>query len=288
MDLMVPLGKSCMRWRRSDQAQQRLASIDRALWVIVVLLVTGVLYVARLFLLPIVLAVLFALTLSPLVRFARRRGIPGVLTASGLVVSLSMIGVVGAYLVSGPMVSFVERAPIIILEVNRKLSHLREPLETMSQASEQLAELTEGDDDPTVQDVRVREGGMLLEIADEVAAVLAIALVTVVLTLFLLVYNTLVYEKIVQAVPRFADKKIAVQTIHAMEREISRYLLSISIINFGLGVAVTTAMWLLEMPSPYLWGLMAALLEPDDGEGMLAACGHQFTSLHLDPGRPPT
>src|SRR5690606_25931795 len=44
------------------------------------------------------------------------------------------------------------------------------------------------------------------------------------------------------------------------ENEISRYLLAITIINAGLGVAVTIAMWLIGMPTPYLWGLMATLL----------------------------
>ena len=108
--------------------------------------------------------------------------------------------------------------------------------------------------------MRIQEPGLIVEAADEMLALGGIALVTVVLTLFLLVYNTLIYEKIVQAVPRFSDKKLAVQTIHEIEQEISRYLLSISIINLALGVAVAVAMWLLEMPSPDLWGIMAAAL----------------------------
>src|SRR5690606_28279941 len=87
-----------------------------------------------------------------------------------------------------------------------------------------------------------------------------IALVTIMLTLFMLVYHTLIMEKIVQAVPRLSGKKVAVQTIKAVENEISRYLLAITIINAGLGVAVTIAMWLIGMPTPYLWGLMATLL----------------------------
>jgi predicted PurR-regulated permease PerM len=245
---------------RNGSARTRLVSIDRALWVIATLLILGVLYVARLFLLPLVLAVLFALTLSPVVRVARRRGIPNAITASGLVVTISFLAVAGAYLLSGPIVSFVERAPAIMLEVNRKLEHLRTPLENVSRASEQLSELGAGESDPSVQDVRVQEPGMIVEAADEMVTLGGIALVTVVLTLFLLVYNTLIYEKIVQAVPRFSDKKVAVQTIHEIEREISRYLLSITLINLGLGIAVAVAMWLLEMPSPYLWGIMAAAL----------------------------
>src|SRR5690606_19050272 len=83
---------------------------------------------------------------------------------------------------------------------------------------------------------------------------------TIMLTLFMLIYHTLIVEKIVQAVPRLSGKKVAVQTIKAVENEISRYLLAISIVNVGLGVVITLAMWVLGMPTPYLWGLMAAVL----------------------------
>jgi predicted PurR-regulated permease PerM len=253
-------GEMLLERTQNGSARMRLVSIDRALWVIATLLILGVLYVARLFLLPIVMSVLFALTLSPMVRVARRRGIPNAITASALVVSVSFLAIAAVYLLSGPVVAFVERAPVIMLEVNRKLEHLRTPLENVSRASKQLSELSAGEPDPSVQDVRVEEPGLIVEAADEMLTFGGIALVTVVLTLFLLVYNTLIYEKIVQAVPRFSDKKVAVQTIHEIEREISRYLLSITLINLGLGIAVAVAMWLLEMPSPYLWGIMAATL----------------------------
>jgi predicted PurR-regulated permease PerM len=245
---------------QSRSVSTRLVSIDRALWVIVTLMILGVLYVARLFLLPIVMSVLFALTVSPMVRFARRRGIPNAITASGLVLTLSFLAISAVYSLSGPVISFVERAPTIMLEVNRKLEHLRAPLENVSRASEQLSEMSAGEPDSSIQDVRIQEPGLIVEAADEMLTLGGIALVTIVLTLFLLVYNTLIYEKIVQAIPRFSDKKVAVHTIHEIEREISRYLLSITVINFGLGIVVAMAMWLLEMPSPYLWGIMATAL----------------------------
>lgn len=244
----------------ASETRSRLASIDRGLWVLVTLLVVGLLYVARLLLLPIVLALLFALTLSPLVRFARRYGVPSTATASGLVLTLTLTAVAGAYLMSGPVSYFIDRAPIIMFEVNRKLAHLREPIESVSRVGEQLSELGAGKEDTTIPEVRVREPGFMASAADDLLTLSGIALVTVMLTLFLLVYDILIMEKIVQAVPRLSGKKLAVQTIRAMEHEISRYLLSISIINLALGVAVAVVMWLLGMPTPYLWGLLAAAL----------------------------
>ncbi len=239
--------------------EARLASIDRALWILVGFLSIGLLYVARLVLLPLVLAVLFALTLSPLVRFGRKHGISNAVTGSVLVLALSLVAVTGAYLLSGPIATFIDRVPVIMYDVNRKLTVLRVPLERMSQAGETLSKLGEGGGD-SAPEVRVRDESFVFTAADSFVSIAGIALVTIMLTLFMLIYHTLIMEKIVQAVPRLSGKKVAVQTIKAVENEISRYLLAISIVNVGLGVVITLAMWVLGMPTPYLWGLMAAVL----------------------------
>src|SRR5690606_13761371 len=56
-----------------------------------------------------------------------------------------------------------------------------------------------------------------------------------------------------------------------VELKVSRYLLSITIINFCVGCAVTILMWVIGMPSPLLWGDMAALLNyiPYVGQGVM-------------------
>ncbi len=46
----------------------------------------------------------------------------------------------------------------------------------------------------------------------------------------------------------------------AIGQQVSSYLFTISVINACLGLAVGTAMWLLGMPNPLLWGVLAALL----------------------------
>jgi len=65
------------------------------------------------------------------------------------------------------------------------------------------------------------------------------------------------YEKIVHTMPTLRDKKRAAWIAHDIERQLSRYLLTITIINAGLGVAVGLAMWGLGMPSPLIFGIIA-------------------------------
>jgi predicted PurR-regulated permease PerM len=60
--------------------------------------------------------------------------------------------------------------------------------------------------------------------------------------------------------PRLGDKKKALTIIRDVERQISRYLGVIFLINAGLGIAVGVAMWLLGLPLAVVWGLLAFLL----------------------------
>ncbi|MEZ5480099.1 MAG: AI-2E family transporter [Thiolinea sp.] len=45
-----------------------------------------------------------------------------------------------------------------------------------------------------------------------------------------------------------------------VQQTISRYLLLVTLINIGLGLAVALTMWLIGIPNPLLWGAAATLL----------------------------
>ena len=77
---------------------------------------------------------------------------------------------------------------------------------------------------------------------------------------FILASGDMIYEKIVYVLPTFRDKRLAMRIAHDIERRVSRYLFTITLINAGLGIAIGSAMWLLGMPDPLLFGVIAFLL----------------------------
>src|SRR5262249_56585614 len=80
------------------------------------------------------------------------------------------------------------------------------------------------------------------------------------LLFFLLASGDLFLRKLVSVLPSFHDKKLAVEISHQIEQDVSRYLLAISCINAAFGAAVGGSMYLLGLPTPLLWGVMAGLL----------------------------
>ena len=65
------------------------------------------------------------------------------------------------------------------------------------------------------------------------------------------------YEKLVHIMPTFKDKRNATRISYDIERKLSNYLFTITLINAALGITIGVAMWLLGMPNPILFGVLA-------------------------------
>jgi predicted PurR-regulated permease PerM len=222
----------------------------------------GLVYFARDFLLPVVLAFLFALTLSPIVRFLQKRGIAPIFSAIVLVILMVSVFSAAAFLLSGPVSEWIESAPPpqIMQKVQQKLAAFRTPVDAVVKASEQVETITQGASSPAVQKVVVQQPGILSKAADTLFGGLSMAAVTFVLLLFLLASGTMFYEKMIGILPTFSDKKRALSIAYDVESDVSHYLLTITAINVGLGIFIAVAMAIVGVPNPVLWGVAAALL----------------------------
>jgi predicted PurR-regulated permease PerM len=83
---------------------------------------------------------------------------------------------------------------------------------------------------------------------------------TVILLFFLLVAGDLFLRRLVEILPTMKDKKQAVEISHEIERNISGYLFTITMMNLCVGFATAGAMRLCGLADPVLWGCVAFLL----------------------------
>jgi predicted PurR-regulated permease PerM len=238
----------------------RLASPRWAVIGIFLLLLVSGIAAAQEFLMPLLLAFLLALVFTPLRRTLNRVGVPSWVCAVLVILGLMAGIAAGAMLLTQPITEWVTRAPQLGGEIEAKLRNLREPVENIAQAGEQLDELTAPAPEPGTQTVEVKEAGLSDRIAEMVPVIGAQAGFVLVLLFFLIASGDMFYEKLVHVMPTFTDKRRALRIAFDIERRLSHYLSTISVINAGLGLSVAGAMWMLEMPTPLLFGLMAFLL----------------------------
>ncbi|WP_245866423.1 AI-2E family transporter [Oceaniglobus roseus] len=244
----------------STPETEELRKIRLALSWLLVFVAFTVIYFARELMFPVFLGVMLALTFSPVVRGLGRIGIPAPATAVLVMLTLGTTGFVAAYFASGPISEWLEDLPAMGQELQYKLAGLNDSVEKIKDASKNVEEMATPGKDEAVREVAVDRPGFLSMAASGAMTMLTSLLVALVLATFLLASGTLFHEKLVQSFSRFEDKKTALMVVKDVERRISRYLLSITVINAGLGVCIGFAMWLVGMPNWLIWGLLAFLL----------------------------
>lgn len=227
---------------------------------IFLLMLLGALAYARAFLVPVVFAFLLTLVFSPMRRFLDRRGLGSGLSALLIVGALLIALVGGLFMLSGPVTDWVDQAPTIGRQLQEKLQELRLAAEGMREAAEQVDQMASGGETPGAQQVVVDDSGIAVSAAVALPAILAQMVFMLILLFFLLASGDMIYEKIVHALPTFNDKRRAMRIARDIERKLSRYLFTITVINAGLGVSIGLGLWILDMPNPVLFGVIAFVL----------------------------
>ncbi|MGE0119068.1 MAG: AI-2E family transporter [Dongiaceae bacterium] len=229
------------------------------LLIITGLLVVYMLYVARVVVIPLMVALLLKLVLSPVMRVLAAWRIPESIGAA-LVLAVGVAGVgYGVFSLSAPAAEWIVRIPESLTTLERHFRVIKAPVEQMQKAEEtisQLSDIGERGSEPVI----VAQTGMGTAILSETTHAVVGLSATLVLLYFLLASGDMFLRKLVTVLPRFRDKKQAVEIAQQVQSDISHYLFTVTVINIVLGLAVGTACYALGMPSPALWGTMSAVL----------------------------
>jgi predicted PurR-regulated permease PerM len=218
------------------------------------------LYFARDFFLPIVVAVLLDFLLSPLIRGLKRARLPEPLGAALVVIALLGTAGVAVYGLIEPAKEWATKLPASMREAEDRLRKLRGPVEQVSKTAEQVEEATKLDE-PETQEVVVKGPSLTERLFGTTQTIVATTIEVIILLYFLLAAGDLFLQKLIKVLPQFRDKKKAVTIARETEASVSTYLVTVTLMNIGLGITVAAVMFLLGMPNPILWGAMAALAE---------------------------
>jgi predicted PurR-regulated permease PerM len=99
----------------------------------------------------------------------------------------------------------------------------------------------------------------LWQVISVAPGILISTIATLLLTYIFLRHADTVLLKSVQLAPQWHLKREIVNATRSAQQELSRYMLTIGVINLVLGAMLALALWLLDIPNPLLWGGIAAL-----------------------------
>ena len=95
---------------------------------------------------------------------------------------------------------------------------------------------------------------------DFTGGVLTALLTFVIVTLFLLAGGPPMLARMTAAFADDLNASHVLDVIEKVRREVGRFYVTTAVINLAMGCAITLSMMAWNMPTPYLWGALAALL----------------------------
>jgi predicted PurR-regulated permease PerM len=231
-------------------------------------LVVAALYLGQRIFVPLALAILLTLVLGPVVIWLERRGLrrlPAVLSAALL--AFVLVGLAG-WAVAAQVTSLLADLPAHKAKIREKLAPLHgggrsSPLNTVKELLKEVEKAAAPDEPaagagPAVR-VEPARPSLLAEfepVVGRVAAVASLGLVVMFLVVTLLLYREDTRNRLIRLAGR-GRLTITTRALDEAGRRIGGYLLGHAAVNAGFGAATALGMFLLDVPYPVLWGMLA-------------------------------
>lgn len=214
------------------------------------------LYLARAVIVPVLLAVVLRLFLQLPLGFLMRHRVPRIVAVFIVMIGfIGGLGLLGSTL-GGPAADWISNAPTNFTHMKDRIAFIKRPLEQLQNSARKIESLVVATS-PNARTVTLAGpslGGFVF--ANTQSLVRGIGTV-ILLLFFLLAAGDTFKRRLVEIMPRLSDKKRAVEIVNEIEDSISGYLLTITVINAGLGALTGLAFYLCGMPAPALWGAIA-------------------------------
>jgi predicted PurR-regulated permease PerM len=246
------------REEREEREEMPLPTEPRTIFLggLFLLAALTALYVASPIVLPVVLAIVLKLLLQPLVRLLDRLRVPHSL---GAVLAVTLLVAALAALISGvagPATSWAGKLPDAIPQLQQKLAFLSRPISSFQWMFGQLESFT-GGGTAVPQAPAPHSSNIVGAVFAGTATVAAGFFTTLIVLFYLLVSGETFMRRFVEILPSFAEKRQAVELTLDIERNVSVYLISITLINGVVGLLTFCVMWACGVDNPLLWGVIA-------------------------------
>lgn len=217
-------------------------------------------WAARDFLLPIAIALVFAVLLSPICFLLEKLWIPRALAA---VLALVVAGIIVWFtfsIIAQPAARLFEDAPAMMNRAEKHLRALQAPLKPLTDISREVEGLNIVEPEtPASRTVVMQEPGLASSIMASAQKVVVQTGLVFILCFFLLLTRSEFRIKVIAFQPTLRARVRAARVFRDVGRRVTGYMVTFSTINLCVGIATGLACWQLGLPEPLMWGGLAML-----------------------------
>jgi predicted PurR-regulated permease PerM len=280
---------------------------SRLLGIVVAVVVIATLYFASVVFMPLALALLFSLVLTPPVAFLEKIKLPRILAI--FLVTVTLIGLVGLlgwktsqqfvdltsqlptykktlqdkiHALKGPSSQKLNKASDTVKELSNEMSGAAPPVASQNETKKTPA--TPGSSASRPMAVEVVSPTDLVDSVGNLLGPLGTAGVVIIFTIFILADREDLRNRLIRLAGGGRLNKMT-QALDEANQRINRYLFLQLAVNAGYGLVIFTALHLIGVPNASLWGVTAAILRflPYVGP-LMAAVMPIISALAVFPG----
>lgn len=246
---VIPTGTSSLR----DPQQKTPIPILVLAWIAA----GAVLYLGKPALAPVLFAIVLAMLLSPLVDALERWRLPrSIASLVSVGILITCLGLVTDAALS-PALKWINDAPVILQAVERKIRPLQRTMARVDAVTSRANSLTHAGSSPVARmpDTSAPINALAL------SRTVLIDMATIsILTIFLLAGGVRTLRGIERTLDQQGRHYQSLRIVESVRNELSRHFATLALINIGLGLVVTGVVAIWGLPSPWLWGVMVAVL----------------------------
>ena len=207
---------------------------------------------------PVVLAWVVAMVLLPVVDGLERRGLSRVLISIVLVILLiaSIMVIVGVLTV--PLTYWVGRTSELGALLKERLQTLGNPFAFFDEIGNALSQVTGRDESASA--VNLSSSNIVTVIFSVLTPLVSETLIFLVALVFNLIYHRDIQSGMLLLFQNDSARQMAKDILKDIQVNTSIYFGTLTVVNICLGIAATVLTWLVGLPHPFLWGMLAAVL----------------------------
>jgi predicted PurR-regulated permease PerM len=207
--------------------------------------------------LPLVTAIMLTIVLSPLADRLAQGGLPNILASLlSLIVFLAIV-VLALTAVLRPAVGLYDQVPAMIDRIGTHFHELQHNFRWLTRLNRQVTELT---GPAGHQQVVLASPSPLEQVFFATPTVILEVLLTFLMAFFMIEARVRVRRRLLLDRQHVGASLRVARVIRDVQDRVAAYILTVGLINFGMGVIAALGAWALGLDAPVMWGGLAALL----------------------------
>jgi predicted PurR-regulated permease PerM len=207
--------------------------------------------------LPVFTAAILSIALSPLADQLMRLGLPN--TVSSMLAMLFFIAlvVIVTALILQPALALVDDIPAMVGRAGQQVTRLRGSFNWINDISRAVARVT---GKAATREVVVASPSLIEQVAVATPSLLLETLLTLLMSYFMIESRVRMRQHLLFDRISFGSSLKAARLVREIQDRVGGYILTVGVINVGMGVITACGAWALGWNAPIMWGGIATLL----------------------------